>query len=126
MAHINDLKGQYRILLVFAASDIDTDLLAFQREFEGETEAIRERDLRIFIVSEESGFAEWPENRPDTPKMDPTSMSARYDVADGDFSIVLIGKDGGEKHRASRAVEPEEIFQIIDAMPMRQNEQGPD
>ena len=36
--------------------------------------------------------------------------------------MILIGKDGGEKQRWSEPVEPQEFFQIIDAMPMRQDE----
>ena len=35
------------------------------------------------------------------------------------FQAVLVGKDGGVKHRWSAIVEPAEIFGLIDAMPMR-------
>jgi hypothetical protein len=38
------------------------------------------------------------------------------------FSVVLIGKDGGEKLRRSTPLAPEELFAIVDAMPMRQAE----
>jgi hypothetical protein len=35
---------------------------------------------------------------------------------------ILIGKDGGEKSRWTKAPKPEELFRLIDAMPMRQAE----
>lgn len=38
------------------------------------------------------------------------------------FSVVLIGKDGGEKLRRATPLLPSELFAIVDAMPMRQAE----
>ncbi len=38
------------------------------------------------------------------------------------FSVVLIGKDGGEKLRRPTPLAPEELFAIVDAMPMRRAE----
>jgi hypothetical protein len=35
---------------------------------------------------------------------------------------VLIGKDGGEKLRRTTPLSPEELFAIVDAMPMRRAE----
>ncbi len=39
-----------------------------------------------------------------------------------EFEAVLIGKDGGVKQRWPQPVSVEELFAIIDAMPMRANE----
>ena len=38
------------------------------------------------------------------------------------FSVVLIGKDGGEKLRRATPLSPEELFAIVDARPMRRAE----
>ncbi len=38
------------------------------------------------------------------------------------FSVVLIGKDGGEKLRRQAPLAPAELFAIVDAMPMRREE----
>ena len=38
------------------------------------------------------------------------------------FSVVLIGKDGGEKLRRTTPLSSEELFAIVDAMPMRRAE----
>lgn len=38
------------------------------------------------------------------------------------FYVVLVGKDGGEKLRRATPLSPEELFAIVDAMPMRRAE----
>ncbi len=47
-------------------------------------------------------------------------VQTRFDVKT--FSVVLIGKDGGEKLRRTTPLSPEELFAIVDAMPMRRDE----
>jgi len=38
------------------------------------------------------------------------------------FSVVLIGKDGGEKLRRDSFLSTRELFAFVDAMPMRRAE----
>jgi hypothetical protein len=38
------------------------------------------------------------------------------------FSLILVGKDGGIKLKRSDQVDLREVFELIDSMPMRQNE----
>ena len=44
------------------------------------------------------------------------------DLPRQEFSIVLIGKDGGVKLRSGEPVDVETLFALIDSMPMRQRE----
>ncbi|KAA0699568.1 DUF4174 domain-containing protein [Neorhizobium sp. P12A] len=44
---------------------------------------------------------------------------------DGEFAMVLIGKDGTVKLRAAEPVVADELFAIIDSMPVRAAEPGP-
>ncbi len=46
----------------------------------------------------------------------------KYQLREGDFEVILIGKDGGVKLRENSFVEQEKIFALIDTMPMRQAE----
>ena len=39
-----------------------------------------------------------------------------------DFSVLLIGKDGGVKRRSTEVLDAWEFFDQIDTMPMRQRE----
>jgi hypothetical protein len=38
------------------------------------------------------------------------------------FTVLLIGKDGSEKYRTNKLLMVDELFAIIDAMPMRKRE----
>ena len=42
--------------------------------------------------------------------------------ANGGLTVVLVGKDGSEKLRRTGVVDPTELFDLIDSMPMRQEE----
>ena len=38
------------------------------------------------------------------------------------LTVILVGKDGSEKARWQQVVDPQKIFDLIDSMPMRQDE----
>ena len=38
------------------------------------------------------------------------------------LTVVLVGKDGGEKARYRGVVDPDDIFALVDSMPMRRRE----
>ena len=108
-----------RIILIFAPSS-DSDAYERQmREFEGQEDGILDRDLMILEIFE-NGESRWG----DTVLSERVAprMRRQLDVEAGEFSIILIGKDGGEKFRRQVPVGVSEIFNMIDAMPMRQQE----
>lgn len=43
-------------------------------------------------------------------------------VGEGPFAAVLVGKDGTVKLRSDEPVPAEELFDLVDAMPMRRRE----
>jgi len=49
-------------------------------------------------------------------------LRKRFHVSDKDFTVILIGKDGGEKLRSSEVLPFDKLRNIIDAMPMRRQE----
>lgn len=49
-------------------------------------------------------------------------LAKRYHIKSGQFTILLIGRDGGEKYRAHVPVTTQKLFGIIDTMPMRKSE----
>ncbi len=51
-----------------------------------------------------------------------SELAKRYHVKSGQFTVLLIGRDGGEKYRAHEPVTTKRLFGIIDAMPTRQLE----
>ncbi|WP_132055575.1 DUF4174 domain-containing protein [Pseudocnuella soli] len=70
-----------------------------------EAAGVNDRDLNITTVAGEEKRLKKYEVAPNTP-----------------FTIILVGKDGGEKFRSEKLTQPSELFNIIDAMPMRQSE----
>ena len=50
------------------------------------------------------------------------SLRKRYNVNQGEFAVILVGKDGGIKLNRQNETRLEEIFDLIDAMPMRREE----
>ena len=46
----------------------------------------------------------------------------RYGIPSERFTVVLVGKDGLVKERRDHPMDPEELWSIIDAMPMRIDE----
>ncbi len=77
---------------------------AQQRWLMKDSTGITERDIDIIKVKEGS------------------NLLSQYGVASNQFTIILIGKDGGEKFRSLKPETSETLFAIIDAMPMRQSE----
>ena len=53
---------------------------------------------------------------------DDSAARKRFNVRPGEFTVILIGKDGGEKLRSHQVVTWDKLQTTIDAMPMRQNE----
>ncbi len=54
---------------------------------------------------------------------DDKATVAKWKVpASASFEFILVGKDGGEKLRADTVVGMQQLFSVIDAMPMRKDE----
>lgn len=90
-----------RKLLLFGKSQAD---LQIQLNLLAQDSAgMAERDLIVTIVEDEY-------------------LKKNYRVLTNHFTVILVGKDGGEKLRATKSLQPEQIFKAIDSMPMRQAE----
>lgn len=79
--------------------------------------ALSERSLLVLSVGKETRVLAGEE-----PSTLPTAANLRthYRVsAEAPFVAVLIGLDGGEKWRATKPTPADQIFAVIDAMPMR-------
>lgn len=50
------------------------------------------------------------------------ALHRHYRIANDQFGVLLIGKDGSEKFRSLTPVSPTQLWQLIDQMPMRQRE----
>ena len=101
----------HRPLLIFAAGEGDPALRDMKRALAQRRCDVAERDMVIVEI-----LAEGPDSD------DAEALRRRFDVAEDDFHVVLVGKDGGEKLRAGAPPALDDLFALIDGMPMRRRE----
>jgi hypothetical protein len=115
-AGLSTLQWQKRVLVVFAEPK-DPHLSQQLRLLEAVQPGLAERDLVVYAVSG-SRVAPVLGNH---VAVDAADLRQQLDPIGG-FEVVLVGKDGGIKHRQDNPITPGDLFAIIDAMPMRASE----
>lgn len=108
---MEEFRWKYRPLLVFAPSPEDARYRAQVEMLQGHGAELEDREMVLLHVFERDDNGE-----------EAHALRTRYGVRTGAFLIVLVGKDGETKFKASEPVGPAEVFGLIDAMPMRQQE----
>lgn len=111
-------RWQNRLLLAFSPSGDDGRLADVQALAHTHAYEFRERDLILGTVLNGEGILEERDLETD----EANRLRERYDVHPREFVVLLVGKDGGVKLRVNRPPAPAEVFDLIDAMPMRQLE----
>jgi hypothetical protein len=115
------LKGEKRPLLLFAKSrsfaplDKQLDLLRSYRP------DLKDRDMVVLSTTgnqETSSAIGYVSLNRGTARQ----LRRQYGPDAQGLTVVLVGKDGTEKARWHKLVEPQVIFDLIDSMPMRQDE----
>ena len=95
--------ANHRMVLVFGNNPtlVQRQLAAFQKD----SSSLAERDLIIKQVKPCDNLYQTHHVIPNEP-----------------FTVILIGKDGGEKFRSTSILSTSRLFAMVDAMPMRQAE----
>ncbi len=106
-----------RPLLVFAPSADATQDLG--RGIAQAEEDFRERDMVLIEIYRDDAAALDGKRLPESTAR---GLRERYQVAEGEITVILVGKDGGEKLRSRGIPDLEQIFCLIDGMPMRLRE----
>ena len=93
-----------RQLLIFGQPQ--SQLVVQQLEFlKKDAAGVEERDIVITLVANQN------------------PSYKKYKVeASKPLTVILVGKDGGEKHRTHNVITAQQLFALVDAMPMRQVE----
>jgi hypothetical protein len=116
---LTSYRWKYRILLVFSPTDSNSDFEVFNQSLERQISEVKLRDLIVLRVFETP--PSFIEDKPLSPG-DAEKLRDRFRVRSGYFTVILIGKDGGVKMIGEDQVKLQEIFDLIDTMPMRQHE----
>ena len=107
MIDIPTSQSNHRRVLLFAPTANNPHLLKQQTILQSDAAGMKERDLVV------SSIIYSPDHK---------SSFNRYNVSATAFTFILIGKDGTEKLRRSSPVFLDELYQLIDGMPMRKIE----
>ena len=120
-AQIDLKKYQWkkRLILLFAPSAQDGAYREQVAVLEGSKGGLRERDLLIAHLFE-TGSGQLGNDV--LSEDEAAALRSEYEVGSGEFTFVLIGKDGTVKRRSQEVVQIEDLFAQIDSMPMRQRE----
>ncbi|MDH3556778.1 MAG: DUF4174 domain-containing protein [Deltaproteobacteria bacterium] len=116
---LKDYQWKNRLILAFSPSTEDPGYRALEKEIAVQAEEVIDRDILIFQILE-TGEIKLGASSLQTGAGDYLRKS--FSISPGTFTVLLIGKDGGVKLRREGRAKLDEIFSLIDTMPMRQRE----
>ena len=115
---MKDYAWSHRPLLIYAESPGSAELNLQREYYLGRQSELDDRDM---VVIEIIGDMITVDGEPYVADVD--GLKKRYGLDPSQpFAVLLIGKDTGVKLRQTRPVTAEELFGLIDSMPMRQRE----
>lgn len=113
------LRWERRPLLIFAPF-VDHDGYGRQKQMlAAQQGGVENRNITLIeVVGRDAGYVNDEPLSPDSA----AKLRSDFNVGIDDFTVILVGKDGGEKLRERSAVPAHRLFELIDSMPMRQAE----
>ncbi|GAB2556056.1 hypothetical protein GCM10027190_02650 [Spirosoma areae] len=111
-AILNEKKDHRRVLLIYCRDDAQQYTINQQEALTKERAGLAERDLDVIVLIAS-----------EVSEPDRQFLMHDYKLKPADaFVGWLIGKDGGVKHTYQKPVDPKDLFQLVDSMPMRKQE----
>lgn len=123
-AHANplaDLQWEKRVVLLFAKSRSDAALDKQVELLRERRPDLQERDMLVIVVEGAQDAIPAIGYTP-LPRGSGRNLRNLFSPAKRGFTGILIGKDGQEKSRWQSPAQPDTIFELVDAMPMRAQE----
>jgi uncharacterized protein (DUF2237 family) len=104
---LSKYEWKNRVILLFANDRNNKQLKNQLEALYQSPEDNLDRDIKIFkILESNKSYSE---------------LNDRFEI-NKDFEFILIGKDGTEKLKSDEPVSAQELYSLIDSMPMRQRE----
>lgn len=116
---LSKYRWKNRLILLFAPRSQDSSVKILKEKMEAYKDEILDRDLVLFYIFE-NGSGQVADSFMDEKRV--ASLIKRFAPRPGLTTCILIGKDGREKYRKENDIDFQEIFSLIDSMPMRQQE----
>lgn len=108
-------RWKNRLVLLLAEDLTDPELRKQQKLLKGVKPGLSDRKILVYTVTPQflyTGLKEMKKSRDN-------AVYHKYKKGTASFEVILLGLDGGVKLRKKRVVKPEELFGLIDQMPMR-------
>jgi len=119
------MRNCYRPLLIFAPSLDNPQLVDEFNQLKNQALELKRRSVIYVPIVPEGHNQPIPVSKVSTARLSEDELAAvrlHFKVEPGDFLVILIGKDGGEKLRSQTPVAVVEVEHLIDSMPMRKSE----
>ncbi|UZO79490.1 DUF4174 domain-containing protein [Aquimarina sp. ERC-38] len=108
-----------RVILMMADSFENKNLVTQIAYFKDQKKELSERKIIIYHVTPNYYRKEGGKNH---LELGQATIYQEYHRSSEDFSMVLIGLDGGVKKNFDQPQPPEVVYELIDSMPMRRRE----
>ena len=116
---LTQFKWKNRLLFLFAPDRGHPFYDHLYRQIIEQKSEVEDRDLVVFSVLLRDSSQM---NTTAIDRQESDSIRDRFTIPPNEFSLILIGKDGGIKLKRNDRVDLAEVFELIDSMPMRRNE----
>ncbi len=121
---LDGMRDHARPVLIFGG-DHEPKVRQQYLELAHRKQDLQQRDIAVVFVTR-TRTPDGPDNPPlGTVAALPAETAAlrrQFHVSPGAFTVILVGKDGGEKFRSTSVVSFQALATLVDAMPMRQQE----
>ncbi|MDF1792784.1 MAG: DUF4174 domain-containing protein [Thalassobaculaceae bacterium] len=115
---LDKYRWKRRLLLVFAPVKPHPNLVVQRQRLKDATAGLKEREMTVVEVIQDSVFIDGKI----AIEMNAKALRKEFGTSIIEFTVILIGKDGKESLRRDKALTADELFQTVDAMPVRQQE----
>ena len=117
-----ELVWQNRVLLLFAPGPEDAGLRRQDEILAAVAAGLNERDMVVLRAFADDRVTRNGRHHSESG----ASFYRKFAVEPGAFRVILVGKDGTVKLDQNAVVSVDDLFQLIDSMPMRRYEMSQD
>jgi hypothetical protein len=116
---LSQFQWKNRLLFLFAPNGNHPLFKNLQSQIMAQKAEVEDRDLVVFeVLAQDSSRM----NTTSLDRQQADSIRDHFAVPRNIFSLILVGKDGGIKLKRNDQVDLGAVFELIDSMPMRQDE----
>lgn len=116
---LSQYRWQNRLVLLLTNDETNPEYLQQLKIVEGDKKGVEERKIIVYRSTPNVVYTGAEKKAHNTAN---EKIYKKYKKSDSAFEIILIGLDGGEKLRKESCIPLEELYALIDIMPMRQAE----